>query len=130
MADVDDIESTEATRLVGADRNSDGDETTPVGSTTDGELFIRDTHDNGGLDTILNLTTTPSEGKTGATRKPNCKYVIFQALTKKVKWGFTNSTQSFDIFKRQLFMVPLGENTEIWFSASSGTAQVAFGELS
>ena len=128
MTDIADIEATEATRLVGS--TSEGMETSPVGSSNNNELFIRDTHDNGGIDTILTLSTTPIEGKVGATRKADRKYIIMEALTRGVKWGFSSSTQSFDLFKRQLNMVPIGENTEIWFKSSIGTGSVAFAELS
>ena len=94
------------------------------------ELSIRDTHDNGGLDTIIPLTTTPVEGKVGATTKTERKYVIMEALDTNVVWGFSNTTQSFDLFKSQLIMVPVGPNTEIWFKMKTGTGNVAFGELS
>jgi len=94
------------------------------------ELHIRDTHDNGGLDAIIDLTTTPIEGKVGATTKTERKYVIMEALDTNVVWGFSNTTQSFDLFKNQLIMVPVGPNTEVWFKMKSSTGQVAFGELS
>lgn len=94
------------------------------------ELSIRDTHDNGGLDIIISLTTTPTEGKVGVTPKAERKYVIMEALDTNVVWGFSNTTQSFDLFKSQLIMVPVGPNTEIWFKMKTGTGDVAFGELS
>lgn len=130
MADQDatDLQRADAVKIVGSKAN--GEEEAPIGSSNNRELFIRDTHDNGGLDTTINLTTSPIEGKVGATRKLERKYVIMEALTTGVKWGFSNTTQNFDLFKSQLIMVPIGENTQIWFKMSSGTGQVAFGELS
>ena len=128
MGDLTEIESSGSTKLVGSDLA--GDETTPVGVSDKQELWIRDTHDNGGVDTILNLTTSATEGKVGGDRRVNRKYVIMEALDKNIKWGFSNSTQSFDLFKKQLIMVPVGENTEIWLSMSSGTGSVSFAELS
>jgi len=124
MGDVSRDRSSQSTRVT----NSEETNITKVSS--DGEFSIRDTHDNGGLDTVLNLTTTPQEGKVGATVKANRKYVIMEALDKNIKWGFDVSSQSFDLFKSQLIMVPLGENTEVWFKMSTGTGDVAFGELS
>lgn len=115
-------------RIMGNDL--DGNETNPVGASENQEVWIRDTHDNGGLDAILELTTTPTEGKVGATVKLGRKYLVIEALTTNVKWGFSSTSQSFDLFKSQLIMVPLGENTQIWFSMASGTGRVAFGELS
>ena len=48
----------------------------------------------------------------------------------QVKTAFSNTTQSFDLFKNQLIMVPVGPNTQIWFKVTSSTGSVAFGELS
>jgi len=128
MADLSELEASDSTKIIGS--SSSGDESNYVGANANNEVYIRDTHDNGGLDTILNLTTTPSEGKVGVLRKTNRKYVIMEALNKNVKWGFSNTTQSFDLFKSQLIMVPIGENTEIWFKMSTGIGDVAFSELS
>ena len=101
-----------------------------VGVNANKEFYIRDTHDNGGLDIIIPLTTAPVEGKVGVSPKTLRKYVIMQALSTNVVWGFSNVTQSFDLFKDQLIMVPVGENTQIWFKMKSATGSVAFGELS
>lgn len=129
MGDATEINATEIVRITGS--QADGTETNPVGSSGNGELWIRDTLDNGGLDTVLSLpANTPVEIKVGASRKTLRKYVIIEALTTGVKWGFTNSTQSFDIFKRQLIMVPVGENTQLWAKSTSGTGQLAVGEIS
>ena len=83
----------------------------------------------GGVDTVLNLTTAPVEGKVGASVLEKRKYFIMQALDKNVKWGFSNSTQSFDLFKNQLIMIGIGEGTQIWFKTSTGTSSVAIAEI-
>jgi len=102
-----------------------------INSSQNKEVWIRDTHDNGGLDAKLNLNDiAPTEGKAGIGRKVGRKYVIMEALDKHVVWGFSSTTQNFDLFKKQLIMVPLGENSQIWFKMTHGTGQVAFGELS
>ena len=94
------------------------------------ELTISDTHDHGGLDTILTITSgTPIELKVGGTRLANRKYVIIEALGTGIKWGFSSRTQSFDIFKSQILMVPIGQNTQIWFDCDAATKDVAVGEL-
>ena len=131
MADVDDLQATEATRVMGSD--AAGNETNPVDSSPNRELWIRDTHDNGGLDAVLTLVAgVPQELKVGILPKSLRKYAIFEAQGTNIKWGFSNSTQSFDVFKSQLLMVPIGENTEIWFllDKPSGTGLVAIGEIS
>ena len=128
MADILDINSTEPVRIIGADLS--GAETTPVKATPNQDLGVADVLDNGGLDAILSLTMTPVEGKVGATVKANRKYFIMEAQSTNVKWGFSNTTQSFDLFKSQLLMIPCGPNTQIWFKMSTGTGSVAIGEVS
>lgn len=128
MADINDINASEPVRIIGAD--SDGIETTPVNSTPNGELTTADVLAHGGLDTVLALTVTPTEGKVGGASKENRKYFIMEALSTNVKWGFTNTTQSFDLFKSQLLMIPCGPDTKIWFKMSVGTGSVAIGEVS
>lgn len=128
MADLSDINAAQAVKVVGS--SSSGVEQTPVKSSANGDLGVGDVLDNGGLDTVLALTTTPVEGKVGVSAKANRKYFIMEALDNGVKWGFSNTTQSFDLFKSQLIMVPVGPNTSIWFKMSSGTGSVAIGEVS
>ena len=129
MADLTEKESASASKIVGSD--SSGNETDYVKVSPNQELSIRDTHDNGGLDTVINLDAISAvEGKVGVLTKDQRKYVIMEALDTNIKWGFSNSTQSFDLFKSQLIMVPVGPSTEIWFIMTAGTGQVAFGELS
>jgi hypothetical protein len=128
MADLNDVNSAQAVKVIGS--NSSGVETTPVKSSLNGELGTSDILDNGGLDTVLALTTTAVEGKVAGAAKANRKYFIMEALDNNVKWGFSNTTQSFDLFKSQLIMVPCGPNTQIWFKMSSGTGNVAIGEVS
>jgi hypothetical protein len=124
MGDVAKERSTGVNRISGPDENN-------IANVSDNkEISIRDTHDFGGLDTILNLTTTPIEGKVGANPKALRKYVVMEALSTNVVWGFTNSTQSFDLFKSQLIMIPVGPATQIWYKVTSATGQVAFGEIS
>lgn len=128
MGDINDIEAAQSVKIIGS--QADGTEQTPVGSTVNRELLASDTANSpgGGVDTVLALTTTPSEGKVGGTPKSDRKYVIMEALSTNVKWGFSNSTQSFDLFKSQLVIFPAGPNTTIWFKVSAGTGSVAFGE--
>jgi len=128
MGDISDREAAQTTKLVGSE--SDGTETSPIGSSNNREIFIRDTHDNGGLDTVIALTTTPVEGKVGGTPKTERKYVIMEALDTNIIWGFSETTQSFDLFKSQLIMLPIGPNTKIWFKMTNGAGSVSFGELS
>jgi len=127
MADLEQIKRSAPSTLTG------GDELYEAKVNRDGELSIRDTHDNGGLDAILALTTAPKLGVTnidGVTPKPNRKYFVMEATSSNVVWGFSATTQSFDLFKSQIIMVPVGPDTEIWFKMKSGTGNVSVGEIS
>ena len=97
--------------------------------TTAAQSAGSDILDTGGVDTVLNLTTAASLGIVGAAAKVGRKYYVMEALATNVKWGFTNTTQNFDLFKSQIIMIPVGPNTQIWFKMSTGTGTVAIGEL-
>lgn len=125
MADLTGKEASQSIKVVGQD--STGVETTPVGSTTLGELLVTDTPDQTGVNTILNLTTTAIEGKVGANALANRKYVEMEALTTGVKWGY-DTTCPFNLYKSQFFSLPAGDLCKVYFKMSSGTGQVAFGE--
>lgn len=128
MADLTGIEASQSVKVVGQDAT--GAETYPVKASSNLELGVADVLNNGGADTILNLTTTPIQGMVGPSPRAERKYFIMEALTNNVKWGFSSTTQSFDLFKSQIIMIPVGPTTEIWFKVTAGTGQVAIGEVS
>lgn len=128
VGDLTDIQAAQAVKIIGADTS--GVETVPAKVSANQDLGVGDVLDNGGLDATIALTTTPVEGKVGASAKVGRKYFIMEALATNVKWGFSNTTQNFDLFKSQLIMVPCGPNTQIWFKMSTGTGSVAVGEVS
>ena len=125
--------------LNGQDKTTDNDrlETVTTGESSgnygevsdNNETLTADILNNGGTNTTLNVTTTATELKVGASRLADRKYIVFQALDNGITCGFTNGTQSFSAFKNQFFFMPVGENTEIWFKADTGTKQVAIGEV-
>ena len=126
MSDLTEIQATEAVKLVGS--NSTGTEQTPIGSKTNGQLDVYDGCNTSALDTVLALTTVAIEGKVGASRLLNRKYIEMQALTTNVKWGY-NSSCNFDLFKNQFFSLPTGD-VQIFFKVTTGTGSVAFSEKS
>jgi hypothetical protein len=131
MADLNDVNSAQSIKIIGS--TAAGVETVPAKVSANQDLGVADVLDNSGLDTIISLTTSPKLGVVnvdGITPKANRKYFIMQALDTNIKWGFSNTTQSFDIFKSQLIMIPCGPNTQIWFKMSVGTGNVAIGEVS
>jgi len=128
MADISDINAAQSVKLIGA--TSDGTEETPIGSSVNREILASDTANSpgGGLTATIALTTTPVEGKVGGAPKPDRKYIIMEALSTNVKWGFTAGAQPFDLFKSQVIIFPAGPNTHLWFKMSSSTGNLAFGE--
>lgn len=131
MTDLNSNQAADTTKIVGA--GTDGTESYPAKVSPNQDLGVGDVLDNGGLNAILGLTTTPKLGVVnidGITPKPNRKYFIMQGLDNGIKWGFTSSAQNFDLFKSQLVMIPCGPNTTIYFKVTSGTGNVAIGEVS
>ena len=110
------------TKLIG------GDEVTNADVNTSKELLITDSPNLGGVDKVFNLTTTAQELKVGASAKVNRKYILMEATTNNVQWGF-NTSCNFSLKKNSFFMLPVGENTTIYLKASSGTASVIGGEI-
>jgi hypothetical protein len=127
MADLTDIQSASTTKIVGSDQT--GVETVPAKVSANQDLGTSDILDAGGIDAVIALTTTPVQLKVGATTLANRKYMVIEALDTNVKWGFSNTTQSFDLFKSQLIMIPVGPNTQVWAKMSTGTGSIAVGEL-
>lgn len=128
MPDLNELESSQAVKLVGA--TGLGDEQEFANVTPNNDLQTADILNVAAADTVVALTTTPVQIRVGGTNLADRKYVILEALSTRVKWGFSSGTQSFDIFKSQLIMVPVGENVTVWARVSSGTGSIAVGELS
>lgn len=128
MADIGDIEAAQSIKVIGAE--ADGTETTPVGSTLNGDGLAADILNNGGLDVELSISAgVAQEVKIGASRMANRKMVVMYAKEINLIWGFSSTTQSFEIRRRQWVWIPLGEDTEIWVNSTGGTRTVAIGEI-
>jgi hypothetical protein len=106
-----------------------GDETNTAKVSTLSELATADVLNNGGVDAVLTVGTSPVELRVGGTRKANRKYVVFEALDEGIKFGFSNTTQNIPIFKNQIFFLPVGDSTQIWFVATVAGRTIAIGEL-
>jgi hypothetical protein len=125
MADLNDIQAAQQVKLIGQDAT--GVESTPVKSTTLGDLNVSDIPNQTGLSATVALTTAAVEGKVGGSTMVNRKYIEMQALSNNVKWGY-DTTCPFSLFKDQFFSLPAGENCKVYFKMSSGTGSVAIGE--
>lgn len=130
MADLQDTQAAQSVKIIGSD--AFGTESTPAAVKTNQEIKTSDACDTSGADVFLTLdSTTAIEGKVGASRLANRKYVIMEALVNNVKWGFDTNCK-FDLFKSQLIILPIG-NIPIYFKLSSGGSTpnaVSFAEVS
>lgn len=105
---------------------TDGTNVAKVTTTLD--LQTDDRINTSAVDTVLALTTAPAIVKVGGSVLTERKYVILEGLSINIKWGFSNSTQSFDLFKNQLLMVPVGPNVNIWMKVTTGTGSAGIAE--
>lgn len=128
MGDLTSTQVSEFVKVIGSD--SSGTETYPVKVSANNDIHSSDILTTTGVDGVIALTATPVELKVGVGVLSERKYVILEGLDNNIKWGFSNSTQSFDLFKNQILMIPLGPNISIWAKMSTGTGNIAFGELS
>lgn len=107
-------------------------EAQPRALTQNGEFKVYDTNNNGGLNADLTVGTSSVEGKVGSARLVNRKYVVVEALDTNVYMGFSSavtSSNGIPIFKNQILILPIGDNTQIWFIADVSSKHVRFGEL-
>ena len=101
-----------------------------AGVTPNNDVQSSDIVNNGGTSKELSVVSgTPQELKVGASVLANRKYVVFQALDTGFKWGFSSSAIYFELFKYGTFILPIGENTEIWIDCDSGTKDIVIGEI-
>ncbi len=123
MGDLTEMESSQSVKIAGGQESNHAD-VTPLK-----EVKTSDVLDNGGLDAELTVGTTPVELKVGASVKANRKYVVIMPLDKNFKFGFSATTQNIPVFKSQLLLMPVGENTQIWFVNTDAGKKIAIGEL-
>lgn len=94
------------------------------------EIRSADILDNGGIDSVVSLNTTAKELKVGASSKTLRKFIMLQALTTNIVFGFTQTSQSFELRKTQTAILPFGPATKIWAKVTIGTGSIAVGEVS
>jgi len=114
MADLTEIQSAEAVKIVGSDAT--GLETTPVNSTSNGELLTADISNNGGTQGAITVSTSAIEAKVGASPLANRKSLtVHNNSNKVIYWGYTSgvttSTGS-----------PLAKDTTAVFSVGPSTS--------
>ena len=129
MADLTNVQSSGSTIIVGSD--SSGSETTPVGSTLNGELLTSDIINSAGQFRAQTITNTASEALGAVTILANRKVLSITPTDGTVYWGYSNSVTTITgtpIFKNQNIVFAIGSNIHIYLiSASSVNCRIAEG---
>lgn len=125
MADLNDIQATDAVRIVGAGLT--GLEATPVNSSTAGELFTRDLINTSLLSGAVSLTTTATAVRIGASNLSGRKLIIVIPVNGTIYWGYNNgvtSSNGMPLFKNQRLVLSLSDSLTIFAVAATGTVDV------
>lgn len=128
MGDLNSLQASDTVKIAGA--NTSGNETNFVNASSNGDMQTSDVLNTASTDGIISLTTSAVPMRIGLSNLADRKYLILEAKTVNVVWGFSAGSQPFDIFKDQLLMIPCGPNITVYAKTSVGTGQIAVGELS
>jgi hypothetical protein len=121
MADISDINSAQAVKIIGAD--SSGVEQTPVKSSSNGKLETSQISNNSGVEGALTVGTSAVELKVGASALSNrINATLINNSNTDIYWGYTNAvttTTGTPIVKGQFACWSVGPNTSIFLIAGS-----------
>jgi hypothetical protein len=96
-------------------------------------IFVSDVLNGGGEQDTITIGVAASLGAIGGTNRPDRKYLLFQAKDKGIYYGFDNTVTTstgIEIFKNQLIMIPVGENTDVYFIATGAGKDLRIQEVS
>jgi hypothetical protein len=125
MGDLSEIQSALAVKIIGSDTL--GGETNPIKSSINQDLAVSDILDVGADNTILTIAVnTIYELKVGALARSARKYVVFQAIDPEIRWGFSPTSQPFYAYQAQLIMLPIGQNTSIYFRTQQAETEIQY----
>lgn len=119
MADLSDIQATDAVRIVGA--TSTGLEQTPVNSSLAGDMFVKDVINVSGVEGAISLSTTAVEVRVGGSRLTGRKSVTIRPTTGDIYWGFTSgvtTTTGTPIYNKEFFSYGIDDAHTIYIIAT------------
>lgn len=125
MADLSELNSSQAVKIAGAD--STGLETNFVGSSSNQDLFTANIFQGANACATINVGTGLVEAKVGASRLANRKGItIFHNGNGNLFYGCSALTVSngTPIFKNTSVSIPCGPNSPVYLIASSATNDV------
>jgi len=101
--------------VVGA--NTAGVTGTPIGSSSNGDAFVRDSINTSSLNAAISVTTSAIEAKVGATRLTSRKLLSITPTNGTVYWGSTSAVtiaSGTPIFKNQCVTMAFTDNVAVW----------------
>jgi len=90
---------------------------TPVGSSANGDAFVRDSINTSSLNAAISIATTAAEAKVGASRLTNRKFLSITPTNGTIYWGSTNTVTTANgtpIFKNQCITMAFTDNVAVW----------------
>ena len=97
---------------------------TPVGSSANGDAFVRDSINTSSLNAAISIATTAAEAKAGASRLTNRKFISITPTNGTVYWGSANTVtiaNGTPIFKNQCVTMAFTDNVAVWLIAAGTT---------
>lgn len=130
MADTDLTEKNSSTTIKVVGTDATGLETTFVKASANQDLGIMDLADNGGVQSVIAVSTTAVAVRVGASNLANRKRLLFiNTGPVNVYWGFANTVTTGNgmiLFRNQSVSDSWGPNTTIWvIAASAGSISIA-----
>ena len=131
LDDLDDLESSNISRLIGTDAN--GKETKPVRANEVYDLGVADSINSPGLQAEITLTPNVAmEIKVGASRLQTRKLCHAQIQTGgNVYWGWNSSVTTANgtrFFKHQMKSWPVEKDGQVWLVTAASGVKIRIGE--
>ena len=97
---------------------------TPVGSSANGDAFVRDSINTSSLNAAISIATTAAEAKAFTARLTNRKFISITPTNGTIYWGSANTVtiaNGTPIFKNQCVTMAFTDNVAVWLIAASTT---------
>lgn len=108
--------------VVGA--NTAGVTGTPIGSSSNGDAFVRDSINTSSLNAAISVTTSAIEAKVGTSRLTSRKLLSITPTNGTVYWGSTSAVtiaSGTPIFKNQCVTMAFTDNVAVWLIGVAAT---------
>lgn len=126
MSNLTDIQAAQSVKVIGA--NTSGVESTPVQSTTAGDLYASDALSVGGTQGLISVGTTQTAARVSGSNYSGRKIlIIYNTSSQDVYWGFNGvlSTTG-DLIPKNggKIVLSVRDNVDIYLIVNSGSHSV------